>query len=161
MTTPTVKECIACDVELVAGENWYPSFVLKKHYKCKMCYDERRLINKINLEGPKRKYVAQLLKLNNETKYAAAKEGHVYIITNPAWPNWFKVGSSLDAVNRRNSYQTSSPKRDYKLEYKKYFNKRRSAESRIHIALSGLERSGEWFKTNDINNIKEVINATT
>ena len=41
--------CITCGVFLVEGidGNWYPSFVGKRHYKCKECYDKRRIENKI------------------------------------------------------------------------------------------------------------------
>lgn len=41
--------CITCRVALIEGldGNWYPSFVGKRHYKCKECYDKRRIENKI------------------------------------------------------------------------------------------------------------------
>ena len=156
-----IDSCIECAVGLVAGENWYPSFVKKNHRKCKTCYDERRLMNRIQREGPKPSYLAQLIKLQGASGFNKVLEGYVYIISNPAWRNWYKVGSSLDAKNRRNTYQTSSPLRDYKLKYCKIFSDRRAAESKIHIALEalGLERSGEWFNTKHIRKIIEVINT--
>ena len=52
-------------------------------------------------------------------------EGYVYIITNPCWKGWIKVGMAIDAEDRCKQYQTSSPFRDYKLCYKKYFDDRR------------------------------------
>ena len=54
-------------------------------------------------------------------------KGYVYAITNPAWPGWVKVGMAVDSNDRLNSYQTSSPFRDF-------FRERCS------------EHSGEWFK---------------
>ena len=41
--------CITCGVYLAEGidGNWYPSFVEKRHYKCKECYDERRKENRL------------------------------------------------------------------------------------------------------------------
>ena len=151
--------CITCDVPLISGENWYPSFVTKNHRKCKTCYDERRLINKIKREGMEKRFVAQLLKLQTASQFNKVKGGHIYIISNPAWDSWYKVGSSIDAKNRRNSYHTASPFRDYKLNYKVWFDDRRAVECKIHIDLEskGVPRKGEWFQTNDINKIKEVI----
>ena len=40
-----IKNCITCSV-ILDESNWYPSFVGKKHYKCKSCYDERRMENR-------------------------------------------------------------------------------------------------------------------
>ena len=76
----------------------------------------------------------------------------VYIIINPAWEGWIKVGMALDAQDRLKSYQTSSPLRDYKLKYKKYFKDRKKAEHTAHDLLDkeSLDRNGEWFKITQI-----------
>ncbi|MEK9820466.1 MAG: hypothetical protein VW443_12860, partial [Pseudomonadales bacterium] len=37
------------------------------------------------------------------------KEGYVYAIRNKAWPEWVKIGKAIDAQDRLNGYQTSSP----------------------------------------------------
>ena len=42
-------------------------------------------------------------------------QGQVYIITNPAWEGWVKVGMAVDANDRAGNYQTASPYRDYEL----------------------------------------------
>jgi hypothetical protein len=80
--------------------------------------------------------------------YAKSQEGHVYVASNPAWLGWYKVGMAVDAEDRCRSYQTSSPYRDFKLEYFKIFDDRRKAENNIHLLLSalGFDRLGEWFK---------------
>ena len=85
-------------------------------------------------------------------------QGHVYIISNPAWKGWFKVGMAVDAKDRCSSYQTSSPFRDYKVCYSKYFEDRREAERLVHSALkeNKIEHANEWFKT-DLETIKNVI----
>lgn len=82
------------------------------------------------------------------SRYSTSKEGQVYIITNPAWKGWIKVGMAVDANDRCNGYQTSSPMRDYKLQYSKDFKDRRSAESEAHklCAKKSKDRNGEWFK---------------
>jgi hypothetical protein len=75
------------------------------------------------------------------------KEGYVYVITNPAWPEWVKIGMAIDAEDRLNGYQTSSPMRDYQLVHAIATPDRARAERVAHkaAALCG-ERQGEWFK---------------
>ena len=41
----------------------------------------------------------------------------IYIITNPAWGKFIKIGRAKDVKSRLASYQTSSPFRDYKLVF--------------------------------------------
>jgi len=79
-------------------------------------------------------------------KYESSKEGQVYIITNPNFPEWVKVGMAVDSEDRLNGYQTSSPFRDYELFACWSVADRRSAESDAHALLEKLyERKGEWF----------------
>tara|TARA_R100001244_G_C5135170_1_gene126693 strand:- start:207 stop:827 length:621 start_codon:yes stop_codon:yes gene_type:complete len=93
-------------------------------------------------------------------KYNSTKDGYVYIIYNPAWNNWIKVGMAIDAEDRCYGFQTSSPYRDYKLYHKRFFKDRRTAEQTAHDIISKIstERNGEWFKINK-NDAKGVINA--
>ena len=80
-------------------------------------------------------------------KYDSSVEGQVYAITNPNFPDWVKIGMAIDAEDRLNNYQTSSPFRDYVLQYKYDVNNRRKAESQAHTELQkSYERKGEWFK---------------
>ena len=74
-------------------------------------------------------------------------KGQVYAVTNPSFPDWVKIGMAIDAEDRLNGYQTSSPFRDYVLQYRYDVNDRRQAESQAHTELQKLyERKGEWFK---------------
>jgi hypothetical protein len=80
-------------------------------------------------------------------KYESSTEGQVYVIVNPNFPEWVKVGMAVDAADRLNNYQTSSPFRDYVLNYSWDVNDRRAAESEAHSELQKLyERRSEWFK---------------
>ena len=75
------------------------------------------------------------------------KSGHVYVISNPAFPGWVKVGRAYDARDRLRSYQTSSPFRDYVLEW--FLGTRDSCESerKAHGILGArFDQRGEWFK---------------
>ena len=78
----------------------------------------------------------------------STKEGYVYVISNPAWPEWVKVGMAIDANDRCSSYQTSSPLRDYILHCAISSEDRRKDETRAHKLLDGIssDRRGEWFK---------------
>lgn len=79
--------------------------------------------------------------------YKRDPRGHVYIITNAAWRGWVKVGKAVDAYDRLNSYQTSSPMRDYKLYAAFNVDDRAVAEKIAHSILDGrFERRNEWFK---------------
>ena len=74
-------------------------------------------------------------------------QGQVYIITNPAWEGWVKVGMAVDAGDRLNNYQTSSPFRDYTLVYTYEVDDRRAAESAAHIRLAKeCDNINEWFR---------------
>ena len=80
-------------------------------------------------------------------KYETSVEGQVYVITNPNFCSWVKVGMAVEAEDRLNGYQTSSPFRDYMLNYSWDVNDRRAAESEAHSELQKLyERRSEWFK---------------
>ena len=83
----------------------------------------------------------------------------MYAITNPAWPEWVKIGMAVDADDRCNGYQTSSPFRDYSLEHVVVSNNRREAEAEAHTAASKIaeEQRGEWFKIS-IEQAKDILN---
>ena len=78
--------------------------------------------------------------------YERSKEGQVYILRNPAFPSWCKVGMAVDAQDRLKQYQTSSPYRDYEVVKAYSTNNRREAEAQAHSILEKhYERRGEWF----------------
>ena len=63
------------------------------------------------------KTLAKVYGKQTKAVYDQIKEGSVYILGNPAWPDWVKVGMALDAEDRLNNYQTGGPFRDYVLYY--------------------------------------------
>lgn len=88
-------------------------------------------------------------------------EGQVYIITNPAWEGWVKVGMAVDAEDRAGGYQTSSPYRDYELAYVVDTKDRRATEAETHARLGELfEQRNEWFKC-DVEMAKRIIDGVT
>lgn len=80
--------------------------------------------------------------------YNKTPKGHVYLIVNKAWNGWVKVGKAIDASDRLNSYQTSSPYRDYQLIHYIEADDRAKAERQAHnlIQKNATERLGEWFR---------------
>ena len=79
--------------------------------------------------------------------YKTNPQGQVYIITNPAWDGWVKVGMAVDAHDRLKNYQTSSPLRDYCLVHVVDTPDRRKLEADVHNSLSDVfEQKNEWFK---------------
>lgn len=80
-------------------------------------------------------------------KNTKTKEGFVYVWTNPAWPEWCKVGSALDPVDRTNQLNTSYPMRDGELVGYVYARDRVKLERWCHEALEAVyPRANEWFQ---------------
>jgi hypothetical protein len=73
--------------------------------------------------------------------------GHfVYVISNPAWPGYCKVGCTHHLRARFNSYNTSDPNRAFKLDA--YFTvvDKLVGEDEAHKALDKFRVVGtEWF----------------
>jgi len=167
--------CIECDIKLTA-DNWYPSRKKRSIRVCIPCYSTlekytRRNTNRMFVNG---KYISTKHPFYKPGKYKTfegaafaslegyknSKEGQVYIISNPCWDGWIKVGMAVDATDRCNQYQTSSPFRDYKLCYTKDFKDRRSAEQTAHKRLKkiSIKYKGEWFKVS-ITEATKLIEA--
>ena len=166
MNTP--KNCIDCSGVLTLGGNWTEARESQSKYLCKTCWAKRDKLGMfvngkyISTKHPFHKSGryktfegAAFASLNN---YADIKEGYVYVISNPAWEGWYKVGMALDASDRCSGYQTSSPFRDYTIRYSKYFEDRREAERLVHNILkkNHTEHMNEWFKT-DLDTLKTTI----
>ncbi len=84
---------------------------------------------------------------------------YVYIISNPAYPDAYKVGIAKDVGQRLKSYQTSDPERSYKVEYQKAFDdveRAREVEKKTHQKFKAL---GEWCVVGEGNwgEIRETI----
>jgi len=145
-----IKNCNHCDL-LLTEDNWYISNVKKYNYICNPCDTIKNRKNKL-------KRLALTIGQVVYGKYDKVKRGHIYVVSNPAWKGWYKVGMAVDASDRCSSYQTSSPFRDYMIEYTEYFDDRREAEKTIHSKLkkNKIEHVNEWFKA-DLNIIKNTI----
>jgi predicted GIY-YIG superfamily endonuclease len=76
------------------------------------------------------------------------KSGYLYIIQNPAWENWLKIGITDNLEKRLQTYQTSSPYRDYKLIYSLYHPEYKEAEKKIKESMRPFAKNtkNEWFE---------------
>ena len=76
------------------------------------------------------------------------KNGYVYIISNSNFPSYYKVGVTNDIKSRLRTYQTSSPLRNYKIEYYIEHSDCYEAEKRIAEKLRyfATDIKNEWFK---------------
>ena len=172
------KNCNHCGIELVLNTNYSDYRYSQRDYSCKTCYlkitkEYNKINNKIQMyvNG---KYVSRKHPLHKAGNYktfegaafaslegyANTTEGYVYIINNPCWNGWVKVGMAIDAEDRCKQYQTSSPFRDYKLCYLKHFEDRKIAEQSAHKELKKITATynGEWFQTS-VKEAKKTIEA--
>lgn len=71
--------------------------------------------------------------------------GFVYVIVNPAWDDYCKIGRAFDPESRLAGYQTGTPFRDYELYGSRFFEDAAQAEKEIHLRLAAAREEGEWF----------------
>ena len=156
--------CNKCGVELT-DNNWTKSWRDSGHRRCKGCLAESNSRSNPR-NNPRRmfvngKYISQKHPLYKPGKYKSfndaafsslvnyvlSTEGEVYILKNPAWKNWYKIGKAIESTDRCNGYQTGSPHRDYELVTYKKFKHRGVAEKMAHSLAESLSRKrlNEWF----------------
>ena len=82
-------------------------------------------------------------------------EGFLYLISNPAFPGWIKVGQTIDYEARLRSYQTASPFTDYIMEVVRWVPDSFASEQLLLQRLN-YEKRGEWVKV-DIEEILKVF----
>jgi len=169
--TPTNKNCIDCGTELTLGDNWTEARQAQGKYVCKPCWKKRdaksMFVNGKYVSNKHPLYKAGRYKGFEDAAFSSLEnfkdnpQGQVYVISNPAWKDWVKVGMAVDATDRAGNYQTSSPYRDYTLLYTYDVDDRRAAESAAHTRLAKeCDNINEWFRlppetANDL--ILEVI----
>lgn len=100
-----------------------------------------------------RRDLLKILYRRNNNSATGIKPGFVYAISNPAWPDYVKVGSAIDVYDRLNSYQTSSPNRDFKLLAYFFCQDRFSKEREIQTTFN-FHRNGEWCQTTEEEIVK-------
>ena len=78
--------------------------------------------------------------------------GTVYVLTNPAWPGYSKIGAAKSPARRLSTYQTGSPLRDYALGHYRFFEDYHLAERLLLERLKGFRVVGtEWHRLHPID----------
>lgn len=101
-----------------------------------------------------------LLKLNKtrlstNSNYVKTVSGIVYLISNPAFPGYLKVGITSNLLKRLASYQTYDPFRSYKVEHYKIVENAREYEKWLLKHNNINLAKGEWVE--DIN-VRQLFN---
>jgi len=173
MTTMKQNNCNTCGVELT-DTNWSLSWRKVDRTQCIKCSKNNNTKSNPNRMYVNGKHVSVKHPLHKAGRYktfegaafaalegyTSTTKGHVYIINNPCWDGWVKVGMAIDAEDRCKQYQTSSPFRDFKLCFSKYFEDRKAAEQLAHDKLNNIstKRKGEWFKVS-VDEATKLIQA--
>tara|TARA_B100002052_G_scaffold217974_1_gene199947 strand:+ start:507 stop:1274 length:768 start_codon:yes stop_codon:yes gene_type:complete len=117
-----------------------------------------RLYNSVSWEKNPKDY-PQPFGADEKLSKSYDKKGYVYVLENPAWNNWFKVGCSINIEQREDSYQTYSPFRDSKMIYWKESEKCYSSEQKVHQELRksiDFSSKNEWH-SGKLGEIKKII----
>ena len=79
---------------------------------------------------------------------AVTSPGYLYIIINKSWPGWLKVGTTRNLKTRLQSYQTSSPFRDYEVIYSIKHPEYLQAEQNIKKQMKYFAKQikNEWYE---------------
>ena len=97
------------------------------------------------------------LKFHRGAKAKDCKEGQVYLIGNPSWPEYIKIGMSIDSDARLDSYQTYDPFRAYYIKNYEFVLDRRLAERKLLDDFGFHLSEGEWVKYADSSEIIKAI----
>lgn len=166
--------CRECNVVL-EDHNWNPSRQKVDNRQCNSCKSKSNARSnpkhnhlRMYVNG---KYIPKTHPLYKPGRYKSfmdlgvekvnsVKHGYVYIITNPAFPDWVKIGMAFDAEDRLGDYQTGSPLRDYELAYYVFSNDKLKSEKEAHRKAEKIAKSfnHEWFEMT-VEQAKDVLNS--
>jgi hypothetical protein len=90
-----------------------------------------------------------------------SKEGFIYIISNSNFPNYYKIGVTENIAARLRTYQTSSPYRDYAVEYYVKHQDCYKAEQKIreNMRYFATDIKNEWYRV-DLGVAKARLDET-
>lgn len=152
-----IRHCRVCSTQLHLNQNWNPSHAATRQYACKACYqiknakrmsvDHAYVSMEHPLHKPGRYRSFTDMAFNSIVRKERSMEGYVYLLTNPAYPHWVKVGCAIDVDDREDSYQTSSPFRDYTVIAHQFVEDRRDYEQDLIEYMEAIseDRRNEWF----------------
>ena len=110
---------------------------------------------KSNITYAKKLAGLSLLKLNLERienksikkRVSNPKCGIVYLISNPSFVDYYKIGMTKDLDKRLAQYQTGDPHRAYKVEHYRFVEDARLEEANYLKKMHTDLAKGEWVKS--------------
>lgn len=97
-----------------------------------------------NNKNNKSKHCKKCFRIKYNEKHHIPRPGLIYIISNPAWPGYFKVGQTVRNVEKRlNDYNCGCPLRDYKVEFQTHVEDTYLVEQLVHKKFNAHH---EWCK---------------
>ncbi len=100
-----------------------------------------------------------LVRVNAErgAKFNDINAGMVYMISNPAFADHYKVGMCIDVIDRLNTYQTYDPYRSFKIERYGFVLDRRFKEEQLLCHPDLYNESGEWVLKKNANDVFSML----
>lgn len=100
-----------------------------------------------------------LLKVNfhRGAKFNDIQAGCVYIIENPAFLEHYKIGMTLDVIDRLSQYQTYDPLKRFRITKYDFVMNRHHAETRLLSHPDMFTEQGEWVKRENAINLFEKL----
>ena len=85
--------------------------------------------------------------------------GILYLCTNPAWPNWTKIGTTNELAKKKrlNQYQTASPFKDFEFNTLISTEYNMVLEDAVLIHFNKLKTPSEWIDKSH-NEVLDVLN---
>lgn len=81
------------------------------------------------------------------------KCGFLYVISNPCFPDYVKIGITKDLKFRLSAYQTCDPFRRFKVEHYRFFDDIRQKEKEILDTYKVDVSKGEWIEKKNLNDL--------
>ena len=79
---------------------------------------------------------------------------HIYILTNPAYPEHVKIGRTISPLNRLTTYNTGSPFKDYKYEFLKETEKAQEIENYFSEKYNSIN---EWYELTVDEAVEDIL----
>jgi hypothetical protein len=106
-----------------------------------------------------RKLAAKNLLNYRRSNSIKVKDGFCYLITNPVFPDWAKLGKSVDPLDRLNTFNTADPNRAFKLEAWAFYSDVLKKEGELHKLFP--ERKNEWICISKAGGLSKLIELLT
>lgn len=88
--------------------------------------------------------------------------GHLYVVSNPAWPGLVKIGAALNMRSRMWAFQTHDPNRAYKLEASVEVPHLYAVEREVQTRFAEFRCEGsEWFRVPLADVLEVLTNLST